>query len=295
MLIVVMANIGGAMTPISDPTTYYQAKTVGLSFLEVVENSGVCVLILSVVSVAYISLVFRKSIAAVKVNPKDVAAYKPASALKNKKVLYIGTPLLFAAILLMVLKEYIGKLTGIHLDNASIAITGALLAIFIFKKDPQEIYHKIIDWEILFFFMGLFIVVGALEHNGVIAALAGVLITFAKATGIPLQFLITFGSGALSTFIDNVPYNIAMVGAIQAMGKAGVFIYPLWWGLNLGTSFGGAGSPIGAACNVVSFGMAEKEGIHTKFGKYLMYAFPLVLINALVTFVFFYVRYGFKP
>jgi Na+/H+ antiporter NhaD/arsenite permease-like protein len=56
--------------------------------------------------------------------------------------------------------------------------------------------------------------------------------------------LVTMGSGILSTFIDNVPYNITMVSAIKAMANSGIVVYPLWWALNLGTSFGGAGSPI---------------------------------------------------
>ncbi len=106
-----------------------------------------------------------------------------------------------------------------------------------------------------------------------------------------LQFLITMGSGVLSMFIDNVPYNITMVGAIQAMEKAGIFVYPLWWALNLGTSFGGAGSPIGAACNVVALGQAEKEKIHIKFMKYLALGFPLVIINGLITFGIIWLRY----
>jgi Na+/H+ antiporter NhaD/arsenite permease-like protein len=75
------------------------------------------------------------------------------------------------------------------------------------------------------------------------------------------------------------------------MKATGIDVHPLWWGLNLGTSFGGAGSPIGAACNVVALGQAEKEHIHIKFMDYMKVGSPLVLINALVCFAFFYLRY----
>jgi Na+/H+ antiporter NhaD/arsenite permease-like protein len=70
-----------------------------------------------------------------------------------------------------------------------------------------------------------------------------------------------------------------------------MWVYPLWWALNLGTSIGGAGSPIAAACNVIAFGQAEKEKFHVAFGKYLLIAMPLVVINSLVTFAFLWVRY----
>lgn len=289
--VITFGNIGGAMTPISDPTTYYEAKTVGLSFLEVVSNSGVGVIIISVVSIIYLLLIFRKQLAAVVVKTKDVAGFQPASAIKDKRIMAIGLPLLFGSILVMILKEGISSKLGLQVDNASIVLFASFVAMLIFNKSPKEIFEKIVDWEIIFFFMGLFITIGALEHNGVISALGLYLVQLSKGSVPILLFLISVGSGILSTFIDNVPYNITMVSAIQAMAKAGIAVYPLWWALNLGTSLGGAGSPIGAACNVVAVGIAEKEGKHVVFVKYLLYAFPLVVINSLVVFGFLWLKY----
>jgi Na+/H+ antiporter NhaD/arsenite permease-like protein len=290
--IITMANIGGAATPFSDPTTYYQSKTVGLSFIEVISNSGVIVLVLSVVSIIYFLLVFRKQLAATKVNAKDVAQFKPASAIKDKKILKMGLPLLAFAILLMIFKDTITNVVGISIDNATIVMTAAFIAILLFDKNPKDIFLHLVDWEIIFFFMGLFVVVGSLEHTGVVGLLAKGLVQLSGGSDSILQFFITLGSGLLSVFIDNVPYNITMVGAIQAMAKAGISVYPLWWALNLGTSLGGAGSPIGAACNVVALGQAEKEHIHFPFMKYLMIGLPLVVINGLVTFAIIWFRYG---
>lgn len=289
--VVTMANLGGAMTPISDPTTYYQAKTVGLSFMEVVSNSGIIVLVLSVVSLSYILFLFRSELAAVKVKTKDIAAFRPAAALRNKQVLYWGTPLLLLTIVLMISKEFIRDHLGVTLDNATLTIGASFVAMLLFHRQPKKVFRDLIDWEIIFFFMGLFIVVGALEFTHVIDLLAMGLVALANGSVVVLTALIAVGSGLLSTFIDNVPYNITMVGAIQSMAAAGVSVYPLWWALNLGTSIGGAGSPIAAACNVIAFGQAEKEGFHTSFPHYLKIALPLVLINALITFAILWLRY----
>lgn len=289
--IVTMANIGGAMTPISDPTTYYQAKTVGLSFVEVVTNSGAAVLILSVVSLIYILAIFRNQLKAVKVKSKDVALFNPRAAIQDRFILDIGVPIALLSILLMMLKEYIAHLTGVTLDNATITIGASFLCILLFHKEPREIFRNVIDWEIIFFFIGLFVVVGALEFTHVITKLAEVLVDVTKGHLTALLLIISVGSGFLSTFIDNVPYNITMVGAIQAMEHSGIWVYPLWWALNLGTSIGGAGSPIAAACNVIIFGQAEKEKVHINFVKYLLLGLPLVLINSLVTFGFLWLRY----
>jgi Na+/H+ antiporter NhaD/arsenite permease-like protein len=289
--LIAMANIGGAMTPISDPTTYYQAKVVGLSFFEVVTNSGVIVLLLSVVTIAYILLVFRKTLGSIKVEKNAVELFEPKEAIRDKKILWFGTPLLLLTVVLMLFKDYIHNLTGITLDNATITFGASFLAILIFKREPKKIFEKLVDWEIIFFFMGLFVVVGALEFTHLIEILAESLIALTQGNITSLLLFISTGSALISTFIDNVPYNITMVGAIQAMETAGLYVYPLWWGLNLGTSIGGIGSPIAAACNVVAIGQAEKEGIHLKFVKYLALSIPLVIINGLIAFGVLWLRY----
>lgn len=288
---ITMANIGGAATPISDPTTYYQAKTVGLGFFEVVSNSGLIVLILSVVTMIYVILLFRKQLGAVKVSSSDISMYDPKSAIRNKNILYIGVPILGLAIILMLLKETIKNAFNITLDNASITICAAFIVMFLFGREPKKALSELIDWEIIFFFSGLFIIVGALEFTHVIDLLAQTLIQVTAGSSSMLLFLISLGSGLISTFIDNVPYNITMVGAIQLMAKSGVLVYPLWWALNLGTSIGGAGSPIGAACNVIALGQAEKEGMHISFMKYLIVGLPLVIINSLVVYGILWLRF----
>lgn len=290
-IVVTMANLGGAMTPISDPTTYYQAKTVGLSFSEVLSNSGMIVLVLSVVSTLYVLLAFHKDFKTAKVNPKDVALFDPKKAIQDKYILRVGLPIALISILVMVFKEKIYEITGISLDNATVTIGASFMSILIFHKKPRQVFRNLIDWEIIFFFIGLFVVVGALEFTHLISALATSLVEMTNGNLNLLLGLVTIGSGFISTFIDNVPYNITMVSAIQEMEKAGLWVYPLWWALNLGTSIGGAGSPIAAACNVIAFGQAEKEKIHVNFLKYLIVALPLVLINTVVAFTILWFKF----
>lgn len=262
-----------------------------MGFFEVVTNSGLMVIVLSVISLAYLYLIFRKSLQRVKVRPKEVAGFEPAAAIKDRKLLKWGTPILALAILCMVFRDTISSRFGVQLDNASIVMFAAFAAMLIFKREPKDVFHNLVDWEIIFFFMGLFVVVGSLDQTNVVNALAHGLVSLSHGSDIVLLFLIVLGSGLLSVFIDNVPYNITMVGAIQAMAKQHIYVYPLWWALNLGTSLGGAGSPIGAACNVIALGQAEKEGMHISFLKYLAIGVPLVIINALAVFVMIYLRY----
>jgi Na+/H+ antiporter NhaD/arsenite permease-like protein len=288
---ITMANIGGAVTPISDPTTYYQATKVGLSFAQVFLNSGLIAILLSFVVVAYTLLVFKKDLEATVVDPNDVKTFKPLEALQDRKILKIGLPILFVSIFLMIAKEFLNPLLNMDLESGTIAVFSAMLCLLIFKIDIKEALEEMIDWQIIFFFVGLFVVIGSLEFTGVTAAVADSLIKLTGGNQTALIFLISLGSGIISIFLDNVPYNIAMVSSVLELQNQGVFVEPLWWALNLGTSIGGAGSVIGAACNVVVMGEAEKEGFHPKFGKYLKIGLPLVVINCLITFFVLILRY----
>ena len=176
----------------------------------------------------------------------------PADAITDIKLMQYGIPLLIITIILFIAKDTIYTNRGISYDNATIALTTALLLIVLSKKSISNLLMTMIDRDTIFFFMGLFVVIGALEHTGVISWVGEHLVQIANGNRTILLGLITMGSGVLSTFIDNVPYNITMVGAIKSMASSGIDVYPLWRALNLGTSFGGAGSPIGAACSVVS-------------------------------------------
>lgn len=290
-VIVSVANVAGASTPISDPATYYQAKTVGLSFGEMVTNAGLIAFITAVISIIYTLIIFRKPLSEVTVKEKEVELFDPKSAIKDKRLIVLGVPLLAISIILIALKDFIHTKFGIQLDNASIMLGASFLAILIFNIDIKTVFTKIIDWEIVFFFVGLFIIIGSLEHNGVIQSLATGILNITQGDRTLLTFIITFGSSLVSILVNNVPYIITMVGAVKSLGDSGIDVYPLWWALNLGACIGGAGSLIGATCNVVSFGLAEKEGYKTNFLKYMLLALPLVLINSLTAFLIIWIRY----
>jgi Na+/H+ antiporter NhaD/arsenite permease-like protein len=103
------------------------------------------------------------------------------------------------------------------------------------------------------------------------------------------------GSAILSVFIDNVPYNIAMVSTLEAFRDNWIVVWTaltaLAWWLNSCTSIGWAGSPIWAACNVIALWQAEKTWVIIKFLKYLMIWVPLVLINSFIAYLILYFRY----
>ena len=292
--VITFANLGWAVTPISDPTTYYQATTLWLSFFEVVSNTGLIMFTVTLSSSAYLYLVFRKDF---KFKPTASAIKKldASDQLKDKKEIILSVSILVITILFVVLKEYIFNTTWIKFDNWSITLFWAFMAILLLKHDVWNVLKSKVDYATLFFFAGLFIVIWALEYNGVIIMLADKLVVLTWWDESMLLLMLTMWSALLSVFIDNVPYNIAMVSTLQQFAETWVVAWAAWtalaWWLNSCTSIGWAGSPIWAACNVIALWEAEKTWVIVHFLKFLMIGVPLVIINSYIAYLILYFRY----
>lgn len=294
--IITFANLGWAVTPISDPTTYYQATTLWFSFWEVVSNTWLIMLTVTLSSSVYLYLVFRKDFN-IKPELSEIKNIKPKNYIKSREELVVSIWILFAVVLVIILKEHIHNVTWLKFDNWSITLFWAFYAILLLRHNISNVLKSSVDYATLFFFAWLFIVVWALEHNGVIIMLADKLVEITDWSSSLLLFMITVWSAILSVFVDNVPYNIAMVSTLDQFLESGVVAWTAWtalaWWLNSCTSIGWAWSPIWAACNVIALWQAEKSWVIIKFLKYLMIWVPLVLINSLIAFYILYFRYLF--
>lgn len=292
--IITFANLGWAVTPISDPTTYYQAATLWFWFLEVISNTWLIMLTVTISSSIYLYLVFRKDFA-IKPEMSYVRKLKPKKHLKSKKRIIISVSTLLITIFLVVGKEFISAKTSIRFDNWSITLFMAFLTIMILKYDVSAVLKSKIDYSTLFFFAWIFIVVWSLEQNWIIILIADKLVQITWWGESALLFIFTMWSSLLSVFIDNVPYNIAMVSTLQSFADSGVVTWASWTalarGLNSCTSIWWAGSPIWAACNVIALWEAEKKWVLIWFTNYLKVWIPLVILNSFIAFLILYFRY----
>ena len=60
---------------------------------------------------------------------------------------------------------------ALHIEPATVALTGAAVALLVTTIDLEQALSKI-EWPTLFFFVALFVMVGALEATGAIAEVA---------------------------------------------------------------------------------------------------------------------------
>ena len=146
----------------------------------------------------------------------------------------------------------------LHLSVATCALTGALIALLLGGDKMGKVLEKV-DYSTIVFFAGLFIIVGAMEHVGLLRI--GSLIVKEVSGGnffIALS-IILWVSAIGSSIVDNVPFAATMAPILKHMSEAfGFSLLPLVWSTALGTDIGGNGTPIGVSANVVA--VATYEG-----------------------------------
>ena len=258
------SNIGGAATLIGDPPNIMIGSAAGLSFNEFLINLGPIMAIDLVVVMGMLFLIYRKDL---HVSPDEQEGIEKTFADLNERDAIRDWPLFkksVIVIMLVIAMFFTHDLLG--LEPALVALIGASILLFWSRQPPEEIFEKI-EWPALFFFGGLFIVVGALVETGMIAALAEFVVSNVHSQGEAMLIIAWFAALA-SAIVDNIPLTATLIPLIQDMG-ASMDTYPLWWALSLGACLGGNGTAIGASANVVVVGIAARNEIPITFVDFL--------------------------
>ncbi|GAY76129.1 Na+/H+ antiporter NhaD type [Sporolactobacillus inulinus] len=166
-----------------------------------------------------------------------------------------------------------------------------LLLLLSGEKQLERALHQV-EWTTIFFFVGLFVLVGGLEETGMIRLLAEQVIQLTGGNLAPATFLILWMSGFASAFIDNIPFVATMIPLIQDMGQMGVNdLEPIWWSLSLGACLGGNGMLIGASANLIVAGLSGKEGYPITFLRFMKIGLPVMILSLVISTVYIYFRY----
>jgi len=223
-------------------------------------------------------------------------ALEARTAVADWRLLKQSVSVLAVVLLALVLERQIG------LEPGSIALFGAAVLMLLdniaHHREMQtqkvtEAYGDI-DWIMIFFFVGLFIVVHGLEQTGIIAALGRTLVASVHGNLTVAVFVVLWASAFLSAFMDNIPFVAAMIPLIRAIAPSlggDEALVPLWWALSLGACLGGNGTLIGASANLTAAGMAQREGVAFGFALYSRYAAPLTLVSLALCSLYLWLRY----
>lgn len=284
---IIASNIGGAATLIGDPPNIMIGSAVKeLTFMAFIQNMAPVIVIILAVTIPLFILIFRKQLKTTEERRKNLMNTELEGIITDSVMLIKSLSILGVTLVGFFLHQ------ALHLESATVALTGAFLLLLLTGEHMMENAFRSVEWTTIFFFIGLFVLVGGLIETGVIAELAEKAIDLTGGDALSSSMLIMWLSAIASSFLDNIPFVATMIPLIGDMANMGVSpIEPLWWSLALGACLGGNGALIGASANLIAAGMSAKEGEPIRFIKFLKYGFPLMILSVLISSLYVYLRY----
>lgn len=291
----IAANIGGSATLIGDPPNIIIGSYSQYSFNEFLINLGPIALINLVVFVILSRIFFMKDLKISKQKRELIMNIDASEALKSNAPFKRYISIFLAVIIGFMLHKYF------YLPPSLIAIIGASIIILLTRKDPDKFLSKI-DWNTIFFFVGLFIIVGGVEKTGVLDFLARKILSFTKNDLSLTSMLIFWLSNVASAFIDNIPFTVTLAPMIKntiipAIMKSNdsLFLkqvgYALWWSLSLGACLGGNGTLVGSSSNIVAANIANRKGYKISFCLFTKYGMVFATSTAISSCIYIWARY----
>ena len=294
---VLASNIGGTATLIGDPPNIMIASKAQLDFMAFIYHLTPVIIIVLAAYIISIKFIFGKRLTVKEELRQRVMAMNENEAIKDPVLLKKSLVVLAITLIGFVLHGML------HLEPATIALFGASLLLLLSGiKDPQHILAEA-EWATLFFFIGLFIIIGGVVQVGLIKWMSVKVLEITQGNLFGTSMIVLWFSAFASAFIDNIPYVATMNPLIIDMARnlwpnlSGVQLLhhpdlmPMWWSLSLGACLGGNGTAIGASANVVVVGMAAKMGHPISFKKFMLYGFPLMIESVIICMVYIWLRY----
>ncbi|WP_280530770.1 SLC13 family permease, partial [Sporolactobacillus inulinus] len=174
----------------------------------------------------------------------------------------------------------------------TIALFGAFLLLLFTGEKVLEKALSSVEWTTIFFFLGLFVLVGGLIETGVMNHLAQLVINLTGGDLRTTSFLILWLSAGASAFVDNIPFVATMIPLIQNMGRMGISnLEPIWWSLALGACLGGNGTLVGASANLIVAGLAGREGHPISFLRFMGIGLFVMILSVTMAMGYIFLRY----
>ncbi len=286
---IISSNIGGTATLVGDPPNIMIGSAVGLSFMDFIYNLTFPAALIFFVTIAIMIMMYGSKLKTQPELQDKVMRLDEYSQITDPVLMKKCLGVLAATMGLFVLHSTFG------LETATAALSGAgALLLLTYHHDEEKIAKVLskIEWLAIFFFAGLFVLVGGLVETGVIKAMAAEAIKITNGSVTGTAILILWMSAIASAFIDNIPFVATLIPLIKDMGEMGLSnLEPMWWSLALGACLGGNGTLIGASANVVVASMAAQRGKPISFISFMKTAFPLMILSIIISTIYVWIRY----
>ena len=294
------SNTGGTATLIGDPPNIMIGSATSLTFNDFVIHLSPIAIVAFSATLIPLWFIYGRTMSASPEARARIMAFNEYEAIRDVPLLKQCLSVFGFVIIGFILAH------ALHLEPATIALGGAalLLLLVTFPLDNEHAGHKVheffghVEWITIFFFCGLFIIVTGVEHAGLLQILADWTLSLTAGNFTITVLAILWVSAILSSIVDNIPFVATMIPMVKDMlpvfQQAGIPLEQaeaLWWALSLGACLGGNGTLVGASANLTVAGIAERNGVPFRFLPFLKVAFPLMILQVLISTLYVWMRY----
>lgn len=282
---IISSNVGGTATLIGDPPNIMIGSAANLTFADFIIVDAPIVIVIMIIFILIFRFMYGKNLTVTEEAKAEVLSLNEKNAIKDVKLFHKSLVMIALVIVAFMLHGVL------HLESCEIALAAGILMLLIGRANIEHAVSHV-EWPTLLFFIGLFIIVGAMEATGVISMLATVIMDATGDNIILLMLVILWVSAILSSILDNIPFVATMIPLVLAMEANGINVIPLWWAISLGACLGGNGTLIGASANVVLSGISGKHGHPITFIQFMKIGFPMMIISIIIATAYLLLRYG---
>ena len=284
---VLSSDIGGMATLIGDPTQLIIGSEGKISFNEFLFNTAPMTVIALAILLTVVYFTNIRKMQVPNTLRAQIMELESDRILTNKKLLKQSIIILSAVIMGFVLNNFVNK--GLSV----ISLSGGILLAFLTEREPKKIFGGV-EWDTLFFFIGLFVMIRGIENLGVIKFIGDKIIEMSTGNFEVASISIMWLSSIFTSIFGNVA-NAATFSKIiktvipdfQSVADTKIF----WWALSFGSCLGGSITMIGSATNVVAVSASAKAGCKIDFMKFFKFGSKIAILNLIAATVYMYLRY----
>ena len=282
------ANVGGSSTLIGTPVNIMIGSYAKVGFNDFLQNLAPGIVLALVGLAVQMIFVYRRRFRAVpaRLSPALIKRLKAGAQIRDVVKLR-KSGVVFAGLLsLFIFGE------SLHVTPAVAAIIGATVMLLWVHQDIEQMMG-VVDWTTLIFFIGLFIVVGAVQEVGLLAFIADAAQTLVSGNLLAALFIVVWATTILSGVVDNIPFAAAMLPVIRLLTRItpGADSKVLYYALAVGASLGGSGTLIGSSSNLVVAGITERAGYRISFREFLKVGLPATLTTTALGCIWLLIRF----
>jgi Na+/H+ antiporter NhaD/arsenite permease-like protein len=281
---IIASNIGGTATLIGDPPNILIAGHTGISFGAFITNLAPLAIVTFIVVTGVLYLFYRRRLQIAPEARERVMDLDARKSIEDPDELRRTGPVL----VLTILAFFVHK--QLHLEPATVALAGASIMLLVTRQSVEKALSGI-EWSTLFFFLGLFVMVGALEERGAIQEIADGIASATDGDRTAELLGIAWVSAFASGVVDNIPFTATMIPVVEQLQGSETSDDAYWWALAIGACFGGNATLIAAAANVAAAGMAQRSGRPIGFVVFLRVGLPVTLLSMVIATGYIALRY----